>query len=217
MHNTRIERIWVNVTHGFGGKWSEFFYELESNHGLNVDNVEHLWLLQHVFLHQINMDAMRWAKVWNSHKIQLRGERNKSPEDMFLFSMLQDGPRGFSRQRGIHNDDLPPDELASFGVDWEVIDDWPTMEHHRENNPDEDHDDPEQIDDNLDPFLSTVPLRLSEVLCEAPNCPFTADQIDMFDAELQREVDVDSKSMLVRTQVWKQALRIAMEVYDGVI
>ncbi|KAJ7302577.1 hypothetical protein DFH08DRAFT_722877, partial [Mycena albidolilacea] len=35
VHNTRIERLWYDVTHGFGKKWKVFFLDLETNHGLN--------------------------------------------------------------------------------------------------------------------------------------------------------------------------------------
>ncbi|KAJ7265822.1 hypothetical protein C8J57DRAFT_1069107, partial [Mycena rebaudengoi] len=35
VHNTRIERLWYDVTHGFGQKWKKFFTDLEVNHGLN--------------------------------------------------------------------------------------------------------------------------------------------------------------------------------------
>ncbi|KAJ7433788.1 hypothetical protein FB451DRAFT_1064009, partial [Mycena latifolia] len=35
VHNTRIERLWYDVTHGFGKKWKVFFLDLEANHGLN--------------------------------------------------------------------------------------------------------------------------------------------------------------------------------------
>ncbi|KAJ7073444.1 hypothetical protein B0H15DRAFT_740062, partial [Mycena belliarum] len=35
VHNTRIERMWYDVTHGFGHKWKKFFTDLEVQHGLN--------------------------------------------------------------------------------------------------------------------------------------------------------------------------------------
>ncbi|KAJ6613120.1 hypothetical protein B0H10DRAFT_1951784 [Mycena sp. CBHHK59/15] len=37
VHNTRIERLWYDVTHGFGHKWKKFFTDLEVYHGLNPD------------------------------------------------------------------------------------------------------------------------------------------------------------------------------------
>ncbi|KAF7346893.1 hypothetical protein MVEN_01441500 [Mycena venus] len=35
VHNTRIKRLWYDVTHGFGQKWKRFFMDLEVHHGLN--------------------------------------------------------------------------------------------------------------------------------------------------------------------------------------
>ena len=31
VHNSRIERIWYDITEGFGGKWKDFFTDLEAN------------------------------------------------------------------------------------------------------------------------------------------------------------------------------------------
>ena len=53
VHNSRIERIWYNITKGFGGKWKDLFTDLEANEGLDVDNLAHIWLLQHLFLDHI--------------------------------------------------------------------------------------------------------------------------------------------------------------------
>ncbi|KAI0687882.1 hypothetical protein C8T65DRAFT_712118 [Cerioporus squamosus] len=37
VHNTRIERLWYDVTSGFGQKWNNFFYDLEMHCHLNPD------------------------------------------------------------------------------------------------------------------------------------------------------------------------------------
>ncbi|KAJ6477881.1 hypothetical protein C8R47DRAFT_984653 [Mycena vitilis] len=86
VHNTRIERLWYDVTHGFGQKWKKFFMDLEVHHGLNPQVPAHVWLLHHLFLHHINADAQEWAEAWNSHHLNLRGERNRSPRDIFHFA-----------------------------------------------------------------------------------------------------------------------------------
>ncbi|KAJ7219900.1 hypothetical protein B0H12DRAFT_1205505 [Mycena haematopus] len=91
------ERLWYDVTHGFGYKWKSFFLDLEVNHGLNPSTEVHIWLLHHLFLDSINADAQEWADAWNSHDLQIRGERTRSPRDIFLFSMIQDSPRGLER------------------------------------------------------------------------------------------------------------------------
>ncbi|KAJ7185191.1 hypothetical protein C8R46DRAFT_817384, partial [Mycena filopes] len=118
VHNTRIERLWYDVTHGFGQKWKNFFHDLEINHGLNPRSPGDIWLLHHLFLTSINEDALEWAEAWNSHKLQIKGERKRSPRDMFLFSMVQDGPRGISHM--VEAVDEPVDDPSSYGVDWHV-------------------------------------------------------------------------------------------------
>ncbi|KAJ7780658.1 hypothetical protein DFH07DRAFT_865192 [Mycena maculata] len=89
IHNTRIERLWYDVTHGFGKKW-------KTNHGLNPTRPGHIWLLHHLFLSSINRDAQEWAEAWNSHQLTVRRQRERSPHDLFLFGMLREGPRGIS-------------------------------------------------------------------------------------------------------------------------
>src|SRR5882757_11355691 len=91
VHNTRIERLWYDVTEGFGGKWKSFFLTLETYHGLDPSKPSHIWLLHWLFLPVINMDALAWAEAWNSHKIQLDGERRRSPRQLFLRSSIADG------------------------------------------------------------------------------------------------------------------------------
>ncbi len=63
VHNTRIERLWYDVTHGFGRKWKDFFWDLEIQHGLNVSFRSHKWLLRHLFLKGLNEDAQDWAAM----------------------------------------------------------------------------------------------------------------------------------------------------------
>jgi hypothetical protein len=74
VHNTRIERLWYDVTHAFGQKWKNLFIELETHHDLDPRNPAHIWLLHHLFLPHINTDAQEWADAWNSHHLQIRGE-----------------------------------------------------------------------------------------------------------------------------------------------
>ena len=154
VHNSRIERIWYDVTEGFGGKWKNLFTDLEANEGLDVDNPAHIWLLQHLFLNQINQDSLSWAEAWNNHKLQIRGELQQTPHEMFFFSMIEDGPRGLNGPRQGDQDGLEGGDLYLYGVDWEVMEDDELMTNHRYYNP--------TPPDN--PF-STTPSSLSEVEC----------------------------------------------------
>ena len=133
MHNTRIERLWYDVTHGFGLKWKNFFLDLEAYCGLNPTIPSHIWLLHHLFLHRINEDAQEWAHSWNNHKLSLKGERRRTPHDIFFFSMIQDGPRGM--QHLPTPPDVPLDDPATYGIGWDVADNTRLMTHLIENNP----------------------------------------------------------------------------------
>ncbi|KAJ7668905.1 hypothetical protein B0H17DRAFT_949670 [Mycena rosella] len=197
VHNTRIERLWYDVTHGFGQKWKNFFHDLEINHGLNPRSTSDIWLLHHLFLGSINDDAQEWSRAWNSHKLQIKGERKRSPRDMFLFSMVQDGPRGIESLREPVDEDVR--DPSSYGIYWQVTDE-PRLMHHllRENPQDWEHENP----------FHAPPSELSDVPCEPPNCPFIAEQVALLDTTLQGRVDVRSRKMVIRRLVWQEAFSI---------
>ncbi|KAF8188548.1 hypothetical protein K438DRAFT_1907435 [Mycena galopus ATCC 62051] len=202
VNNTRIERLWYDVTHGFGFKWKKFFVDLEVNHGLNPTLPAHIWLLHHLFLHRIDEDAQEWAAAWNSHDLQIRGERTRSPHDIFFFSQLQDGPRGLERILAPPTEDVP--HPSTYGIDWETMDDQQLMHHHLMQNPEE------WADQN--PFAPNT-QDLSEVPCEAPDAPFSLAQIAHLDTELTARVDLTSRSMNVRKLVWQEAFAICNTFY----
>jgi hypothetical protein len=95
--------------------------DLEVHHGLNLLIPAHIWLLHHLFLDAANQDTQEWAAAWNSHVLQIRGKRARSPRDMYLFSMLQDGPRGLE-YRAEPVDEVVEDP-STYGIDWTVADD----------------------------------------------------------------------------------------------
>lgn len=202
MHNTRIERLWYDVTHGFGQKWKNFFADLEAHCQLNPSLPHHIWLLHHLFLASVNEDAQEWADAWNSHQLSIRRERRRSPRDIFFFSMIQDGPRGLS---GAVDEDIG--DPALYGIDWDTLGDGRMMTHFFENNPDELQED--------NPFDAT-PAQFSHVPCEPPNSPLTIAQIQSLDNQLGEAVDVYSRSMSVRRLVWVEALSICNNLYSAV-
>lgn len=77
-HNTRIERLWVEVGSQFARAWRAFFYRLEKLHGLNCKNPHHLWLLHHLYLDKINADCAEFQENWNAHPISGEGH-DRSP------------------------------------------------------------------------------------------------------------------------------------------
>ncbi|KAJ7692655.1 hypothetical protein B0H16DRAFT_1352730 [Mycena metata] len=166
VHNTGIERLWYDVTHGFGQKWKTFFTDLEVNHGLNPTIPAHIWLLHHLFLAAINADAQEWAEAWNSHDLQIRGERTRSPRDMFLFSMVRDGPRGLEQSVEPPSEDV--EEPAAYGIDWQATDDPQLMTHLLNENPVE--------WEEQSPFTSGPPAQ-SHVPCEPPTHRFPLSRL----------------------------------------
>lgn len=126
-HNTRIERLWYDTTEGFSQKWKIFFFDLETNHGLDPEKPALIWLLHALFLDQINKDIVLWVAAWNRHAMTIRGERRRSPLDMFFFGMIQNGPRGQEAWARLEqnepmewepeHDELSAGELAQYGVE----------------------------------------------------------------------------------------------------
>ncbi|KAJ6498082.1 hypothetical protein C8R47DRAFT_934187, partial [Mycena vitilis] len=78
-HNTRIERLWVEVGSQFARRWRAFFYRLEALHGLDRGNPTHLWLLHRLFLEMINDDCRTFQTEWNAHPISGAGH-DQSPD-----------------------------------------------------------------------------------------------------------------------------------------
>ncbi|KAJ7183484.1 hypothetical protein C8R46DRAFT_1027194 [Mycena filopes] len=89
-HNTRIERLWVEVGSQFARRWRAFFYRLEALHRLDRTNANHLWLLHRLFLDDINRDCAEFQVQWNAHPISGAGH-DQSPNDMFLLGQLENG------------------------------------------------------------------------------------------------------------------------------
>jgi hypothetical protein len=105
-HNTRIERLWFDFTRGMGRKWKDFFIDLEENHGFLVGSPSHVWLLHWLFLDAVNEEVQEWVEAWNHHRISLRGTVDRSPRDLFLFSIVQDGMRGMVSNPEIYDEPI---------------------------------------------------------------------------------------------------------------
>lgn len=88
VHNVRIEHLWVDVTAQVGASWADHFTNLELGHGLDINNVNHIWLLHLLFLGTINAQLSFFAESWNQHRIQICNGLNRSPASMFGFDML---------------------------------------------------------------------------------------------------------------------------------
>ncbi|KZT54799.1 hypothetical protein CALCODRAFT_414903, partial [Calocera cornea HHB12733] len=134
VHNVRIERLWVDVTKDFGGKWKQIFIHMETWLGLDIQLDEHMWLLHQLFLRDINADAELWRQSWNFHSMRTPERSMTCPNGMWLMGMIELGYRGLT-------DDVLWNRAAEegggymYGVDWQSLQDDALMEHHRGSNP----------------------------------------------------------------------------------
>ncbi|KZT54316.1 hypothetical protein CALCODRAFT_405186, partial [Calocera cornea HHB12733] len=94
VHNVRIERMWGDVTKDFGSKWKKMFIHMETYLELDIGLNTHIWLLHHLFLDDINIDAEVWRQTWNFHPLRTPEGRMRSPNEMWLVGMLERGYRG---------------------------------------------------------------------------------------------------------------------------
>ncbi|KAJ7845311.1 hypothetical protein B0H13DRAFT_2239102 [Mycena leptocephala] len=132
VHNVRIERLWVDVTAQVGATWADHFTLLEIRHGLDINNVAHIWLLHFLFLGTINTQLSFFAEAWNQHRIQIRHSTNRSPTDMFVFDMFANGVRG--DQLPAEEENLSEEELEVYGIDWQGLHDDNLLQSQAQNN-----------------------------------------------------------------------------------
>lgn len=210
VHNVRIERLWRDLTAGVGYKWKHFFQDLEhllNDHDrLDPDVEGHLWLLHHLFLSTINTDLLEWAEAWNSHVMTVPNQHQRSPKDMFFFGMLENGFQGFESAED--NEDTVEDP-ATYGVDWEVIDDPRILQHHYEHNT---ADAADQSSNN--PFITYEPNNLSNVEVPEAGCPLTQEQVAFLDHQLNSSPLTRSRSMEARREVWIMALQLCRAMFS---
>ncbi|OBZ70899.1 hypothetical protein A0H81_09541, partial [Grifola frondosa] len=90
-HNTRIERLWVEVGRQFCREWRVFFTRLERLHQLDRTNPHHLWLLHSLFLDSINADCQSFQVDWNAHPISGSDTHDQSPNDMRILGQTANG------------------------------------------------------------------------------------------------------------------------------
>lgn len=187
VHNVRIERLWVDLTTTLGAKWAEFFQLLEVQYGLDPNNSNHLWLVHYLYLPEINAELHFFVETWNHHRIQIRGQPNRSPIDLFGFDMLVHGIRG---------DELSEEELELYGVDWEALGEDGINISHSE-------DDPEARGSSW-VGRTGPPEQLSDVVVDEPHVPLPTGAIDLLYASIQPLLQYsDPDSLILR---WTRAL-----------
>ncbi|KAJ7710578.1 hypothetical protein B0H17DRAFT_914315 [Mycena rosella] len=102
--NTRIERLWVEVGTQFARRWRAFFTRLGRLHNLDRKNPRHLWLLQRLFLHELNDDCHEFREEWNLHPISGRMTNDQSPADIRFLGQTTEGIYREDPLDGIHPD-----------------------------------------------------------------------------------------------------------------
>ncbi|KAG8719064.1 hypothetical protein FRC08_003745 [Ceratobasidium sp. 394] len=197
VHNTRIERLWYDITEGFGWKWKLFFHDLEAHYRFVPTLESHLWLLHYLFLDDINHDAEDWMQAWNAHTLALQGERNRSPRDLWFFGMLEHGPCGLDYLVPAEPD-ITLEEIENYGIDWDEIENQEVMEHFFEHNPAEG-------------------LNFNQgVVVEAPGIPLATDLGNAIQRELLHwGVSLVSRDMLVRRRTWEVGLEVLEQLGHG--
>lgn len=82
----------------------EEFRNLEEACGLDINNENHVWLLQVLFLPMLNADLAAFCSGWNNHVLRRAGDRHRSPAELFFMGMFENGIRGYQ---------LPPQEIPA--------------------------------------------------------------------------------------------------------
>ena len=180
-------------------KWRRFFQDLETHHGMNAEDGYHTWLLHHLFLGELDRELQEWVKGWNHHKMQLKGEKNQSPIEMFMMGMVEreaPGVREWIEQQEEEVEDLP-----NYGVAWENLED--EVAHNLE-----------QDRGNPGPFeIDNRPEELHDVVCDPPDCPLSLDEKERLDATVVHEFGANGfRSMPERMLIWNRALDLCRDL-----
>ncbi|KAJ7052700.1 hypothetical protein C8F01DRAFT_1212317 [Mycena amicta] len=202
VHNIRIERLWVDVTAQVTDAWYQVFQLLELRYGFDINNVNHIWLLQFLFLATINSQLAFFAQTWNQHRIQIRRGPNRSPTDMFVFDMFVNGVRG--DQLPAEEEGLSEEELEAYGIDWQAFRDENVLRSQRENNPNT---------ENASSWIGRQgpPADLSEVIVEPPANTLTAGETAALYQHFQPLIGLAGDDDVI--SLWLQALAYVRVLY----
>ncbi|KAJ3744567.1 hypothetical protein EV360DRAFT_57549 [Lentinula raphanica] len=203
VHNVRIERLWVDVSTSITQRWNDYFTHLEADHQLDVDNPNHIWLLQHLFLDVINQSLYLWAEGWNCHSLSQRHSDGptRSPEDLFGFDMLAHGLRGDALDQFTMTDE----ELQVFGVDWEALQDETLLQSLRQNYAHE-------HERNTWLGQHGPPENLNEVQVEPPLGTMTTAEAQLMTEVLRSVTRTESEEVNV-VNLWRAALVFARTIH----
>ncbi|KAH9830557.1 uncharacterized protein C8Q71DRAFT_885632 [Rhodofomes roseus] len=163
-----VSRLWVDVTAQVTSKWATFFTDLELQHVLNINNMDHIHLLHFLFLPMINAEVVGFASGWNHHTIS---GINRTPSDLFGWDMYVHGVRG-GQLASDSERPLSEQELEDYGVDFEGLADNALLESHEANNP--------EVED-VSSFLGRIPPpnRLNTITVDTDDLDWPRETIQV--------------------------------------
>ncbi|KAJ3563064.1 hypothetical protein NP233_g9181 [Leucocoprinus birnbaumii] len=201
VHNTRIERIWVDAKTGFVHQWSQFFLELEQHEGLVTGDLHHIWLLHHLFLDQINHHAALWVCMWNEHTLSIKGGGSASPSVMYGTSFALDGIHGWGA--------LPANDPETVEADYGTEPDELERARVVQDFADASEDTRDTTDTSTTGTTFGPRTTPSHVPCDPPNCPLTPAKIHILNEGLcNSAVQFDAPLMTIRRTQWALGLRL---------
>jgi hypothetical protein len=200
--------LWYDLTQGIGAKWKTFFVDLEMGCGLRVDLDSHIWLLHHLFLHELNQEIWEWGETWNAHKLRIRNERQTSPHDLFSYGVFTHGLYSPFPETDPLDNVATLDEALEYGIDWA---DWeePMLRRHHigANGLTEADDDGEAYDAN--------PVRGVEV--PDAHCPLDIDNRQELEMHLSQIFGLDwqrCRNLHHQEHIWLEALVFCQNISD---
>ncbi|KAF5278917.1 hypothetical protein FQR65_LT15492 [Abscondita terminalis] len=85
-HNQRVERLWRDIHHQVISTFYKEFTTLEKEGNLDIENNNHMFVLQFMYLDVINIRLNTFLEAWNRHRIRTMGR--KTPRQLWISGML---------------------------------------------------------------------------------------------------------------------------------
>lgn len=87
VHNQRVERLWVDVFQQAVRQFYDELYRLEEEGKLDPNDILHRYVLQNIYVKDINIALKSFRGAWNNHS--MRSEHNRSPLQIWFDGYIQ--------------------------------------------------------------------------------------------------------------------------------
>ena len=94
VHNQRIERLWRDMFAQCAILYYKLFYFMEDVGILDIDDENHLYCLQYIFLDRINTSLNKFKNAWNCHPLSSEG--NLTPIQLWTAGLVRNNEDPFS-------------------------------------------------------------------------------------------------------------------------